>query len=185
VARYEELGLRISAIGVVCEAAEVERRAGRLDEAERQLRDGYDRLLEIGDVGYLSWTAAMLARVLAERGSFAEAREVARRCREELQLDHAFAQAASRLAEGIALLGEGRPDEAEAMGSEALELALESDMLDVQGDIVLLLADVDRAAGRDEQARARTHEALALYEQKGDLVSAGVARSRLGGWSRF
>ncbi len=181
VALYEELGLRISAIGVVCEAAEVERRAGRLDEAERQLRDGYDRLLEIGDVGYLSWTAAMLARVLAERGSFAEAREVARRCREELQQDHAFAQAASRLAEGLALLGEGRPDEAEAMGSEALELALESDMLDVQGDIVLLLADVDRAAGRDEQARTRTHEAIALYEQKGDLVSAGAARSRLGG----
>jgi tetratricopeptide (TPR) repeat protein len=181
VGLYEELGFRISALGVVCESSEVERRAGRLDEAERQLRESYDRLLEIGDVGYQAWVAAMLARVLADRGSYAEAREVARRCREELQQDHAFAQTASRLAEGIALLGEGVLDEAEAIGSEAFELALGTDMLDVQGDVLLLLADVDRSAGRDERASARVHEAVALYEQKGDLVSAETARSRLAG----
>ena len=176
---YGQLGLSISAIGVVCESAEVERRAGDLAEAERALREAREGLLDIGDIGYVSWVTAMLARILAERGSYDEARELARSCRVDLQSDHGFLQAASRLAEGIANLGEGRLDEAEAIGAEALETTLGTDMLDMHGDVVLLLADVDRASGRAERAAERFREAIALYEEKGDVVSAERVRERL------
>jgi tetratricopeptide (TPR) repeat protein len=176
---YEELGHRISAIGVVCELERVERQSGRLDAAERELRAAYEQLLEIGDIGYVSWVAAMLARVLAERGAYREARELARRCREEMQQDHAFAQVVSRLGEAVALEGEGLTQAAEDVALEAYALVQETDMVDVRADVLLLLAELDRAAGRDELAYRRSEEALELYEQKGDVVSAACARARL------
>jgi hypothetical protein len=54
--------------------------------------------------------------------------------------------------------------------------AVRTDMLDVHGEILMLLADLDRAAGRDECARERVAGAVALYDRKGDVVSAARAR---------
>jgi tetratricopeptide (TPR) repeat protein len=159
---YEELGHPISALGVVSELQRVERQAGMLDSAERELRVAYARLQELGDVGYLSWVAAQLARVLAEQGQGDEALELARFCREELQGDHAFAQVAARLSEAIALTRSSRGEDARAIALEALALVERTDMLDLHGDVLLVLGEIEPA--------------LALYEQKGDIVSAARAR---------
>jgi len=56
-------------------------------------------------------------------------------------------------------------------------LVEDTDILDLHGDVLLALAD-DHAAGRKTVAERRTTEAIALYERKGDVVSAGRARSR-------
>jgi len=173
---YEELGQHVSAIGTSVELERVETQAGRLDVTEEVLRSAYERLREIGDVGYLSWIGPRLARVLAQRGSLDEAIELARRSRREMQEDHAFGQVAARIAEATALCAQGKNAEAETLALEALELVEQTDMLDVRGDVLVVLSDIDRAAGRDELARARAGAALALYERKGDIVSAARIR---------
>ena len=176
VEAYEELGHPISAVGVVSDLQRVERRAGRLDVAERELRAGYARLQELGDLGYVAWAAAALARVLAEQGKFAEAVELARVCCEELQTDIAYAQIVGRLVESSALAADSQIAEAEERALEALALVEQTDMLDLHGDVLVALADLDRAAGRTDAASARRAQALELYERKGDVVSAAGVR---------
>ncbi len=174
---YEELGNRVSALGVVCELEVVERKSGRLDVAEQELRSAEARLREIGDVGYLSWVVPQLARILALRGKVDEAVELARRSRTEMQPDHAFGQVTARLAEAIALTSDGQLEAAEEVAAAALELVERTDALDVHADVLLALADIDRARGRTSQASARVVRAIELSEQKGDVVSVAQART--------
>jgi ATP/maltotriose-dependent transcriptional regulator MalT len=178
---YDELGHPISAIGVVMELQRIERQAGRLEVAEAVLRDAYERLRALGDLAYISWIVAQLARVLAERGSRDEARELAQYCREELQPDHAFAQIAARISETIARNEEGSHDEVEGIAHEALARVEHTDMLDLHGDALIAMAGLDRAAGREVHARSRTAKAIQLYERKGDIVSASRVRAGLAG----
>jgi class 3 adenylate cyclase/tetratricopeptide (TPR) repeat protein len=175
---YEELGLAASAIGTAVELEPVERQAGRFEATEELLRSSYERLREIGDLGYLSWIAPRLARILALRGDATGALELARRARGEMQPDHAFGQIGVRVAEATALAAQGRDTEAEAVALEALELVERTDMLDVHGDVLELVAELDLAAGREGLARERFENALALYERKGDVVAATRVRER-------
>lgn len=173
---YQELGHRLSALGVVVELQRVERKAGRLDVAEQELRAALERAEELGDAGYVTWVAISLARVLAEQGKLGEAVQVARTCRDS---HIAYARIVSRLVESAALAADSRIAEAEERVVKALALVEQTDMLDLQGDVLLALADVDLAAGRGEAAAQRVADALGLYERKGDVVSAARARARL------
>ena len=176
---YQELGQTISAHGVSSELQRIERQAGRLDVAERILRDAYSRFVVLGDLGYLSWVAPGLARMLAERGRAEEATELARVCREELQRDHAYAQAASRLADATVLFAGGRMTDARGVVEQALAILEETDMIYMQGDALAMLADIDLAEGDETSARTRVEAAIGLYELKGDVVSAERLRARL------
>ena len=179
VAIYEELGHAISALGVVSELQRIERQAGRLDAAEEVLRHAYTRFVDLGDLGYLSWVAPGLARMLAERGRAEEATELARVCREELQPDHAYAQAASRLADATVAINAGRLDDARAIVDEAQVILERTDMTYMQGDALAMLADIELADGNEASARGFLEAAVELYEGKGDVVSAGRLRERL------
>ena len=174
-----ELGLPISALGVGVERAVVEQLAGELEAAERELRVASERFRELGDVGYLSWIDPLLAHVLAQRDAASEAVALARRAREEMQPDHAFGQIVSRIAEGTALRSLGQAMEARAVGSEALRLAEATDAIDLQAQALLVLADIDADEGESGSALERRARALAIYEKKGDLVSAARARELL------
>jgi Flp pilus assembly protein TadD len=52
-------------------------------------------------------------------------------------------------------------------------------MLSVKGETLVDLAEVLTAGGRSDQARDALEQALALFEQKGNVVMAGRTRSRL------
>ena len=70
----------------------------------------------------------------------------------------------------------GTPDEAERLGREAVELSRhEEDPID-QANALMDLGEVLRIAGRPDEASLAGAEALALYERKGNLVSAAAAR---------
>jgi ATP/maltotriose-dependent transcriptional regulator MalT len=118
-----------------------------------------------------------LARVLALRGKGDEAIELARRSRVEMQPDHMFGQATARLAEAIALRMNGQLEDADRIARASLELVEQTDALDAHADVLLALADIDRALGRDELASARISKAIALCDQKGDGVSVAQLRS--------
>jgi ATP/maltotriose-dependent transcriptional regulator MalT len=68
---------------------------------------------------------------------------------------------------------------AEVLAREAVSLAEETDCLVLHADALMSLAEVLFSRGAAVEAAARLSEALALYEAKGNVVSAAAARDRL------
>ena len=81
---------------------------------------------------------------------------------------------AQRLSPGL-----GQTEEAERLAREAVTLASQSDFLVLRGDALLVLGEVLLVAGRPGDAAAAVEEALQLYEQKQNTVSAARARTLL------
>ena len=72
----------------------------------------------------------------------------------------------------------------EALASEAVAFAAESDFLDAHGDALMSLAEVLLLADRQDDAGTALEQAASLYAQKGNIVSAAKARARLESISR-
>ncbi len=73
----------------------------------------------------------------------------------------------------------GAIGEAEQLAREALDLVAQTDALNRHGDSLLVLAEIFRRRGRKNEADAQIREALRLYEQKGNVVSAERAKALL------
>jgi tetratricopeptide (TPR) repeat protein len=73
----------------------------------------------------------------------------------------------------------GGHTEAEELAREAVALAEETDMLNYRANALADLGEIYVAAGRAGEGRAHLERALALYEQKGNLVSVDRAGRRL------
>ena len=73
----------------------------------------------------------------------------------------------------------GQLEPAETLAREAVTLADPTDSLDHRAAVHLALAEVLRLAGRESEAAAEAQESLRLYEEKGNVVSAGWARALL------
>jgi hypothetical protein len=82
-----------------------------------------------------------------------------------------------RQVHGQVLARRGELQDGERLVREAVALAEETDMLNSHADALIDLAEVLALAGQDP--RAELDRALALYEQKGNLVMAERKRSRL------
>ena len=70
-------------------------------------------------------------------------------------------------------------EDAEGLGREAAALAARTDALSDHGDVLLYLSEVLRISDRAREATHEVGRALSLFERKGNIVSAGVARSLL------
>ncbi|TML52136.1 MAG: tetratricopeptide repeat protein [Actinobacteria bacterium] len=77
------------------------------------------------------------------------------------------------MARAVPLLWQSSLDEAEEHARRAVAAIADWDMPKAKGDSLVLLGDVLNAAGRTDEAIAAYAEALALYEQKENLVGAG------------
>jgi DNA-binding SARP family transcriptional activator len=75
----------------------------------------------------------------------------------------------------------GELAEAVALAQRGVELADQSDMLNLRGRVWLARAEVQRAAGAAAEADAAVAEAIRLYELKGNVAAAGRLRSALHG----
>jgi hypothetical protein len=73
----------------------------------------------------------------------------------------------------------GAFEKAELAAAQAVQLAARTDALSFQADSLMNLAEVLRLADEREGARRAGEEALELYRQKGNLVSANRARETL------
>jgi tetratricopeptide (TPR) repeat protein len=78
---------------------------------------------------------------------------------------------------GKLLARRGEFEEGERLAREAVALAEKTDMLNVHADALLDLAYVLALTGKD--GRPELERALALYEQKGNLVMAERTRARI------
>src|SRR5436190_759219 len=162
---YVDLGLRLALAGLTQVAGPIELPAGDAQAAESVIRRGYDILHEIGSTGD---SDALLAEALYVQGRLDEAAAL---------VEEALARAHdSDVGPRVLLLGvraklEGRSiDDARS----AIELALTTDALNLQGDAYANLSETLRLQGRAEDAAAAAATAVKLYERKGNR--AAVAR---------
>jgi tetratricopeptide (TPR) repeat protein len=172
-----ELGGLTSAVAQ--QEALVEMLAGRPEEAEGRLRDGYERLEEMGEKALLAGTAAMLAEVLYAEGRHEQAEDFCRAGEEAAAEDDLSAQVGWRGVRAKLLAAQGRAEEAEELAAEAVRLGERTDFLTVHGAALLDLGTVLAHAGQAEEAAAAIGEALELFRRKGDVVSAERAELAL------
>jgi class 3 adenylate cyclase len=174
----DELGRMYSA-AISHHGAFVEMLAGNPEAAEERLRRAYERLEEMGEKALLATTAAMLAQAIYAQDRPEEAARYSRASLDAAAGQDLAAVIIGKSAEAKILARAGRNEQAETLAREAVELAGGTDFLGDRGDAFLDLAEVLQLNGKPHEAAAALAAGLELYEQKGDIVSAERARSRL------
>jgi class 3 adenylate cyclase/tetratricopeptide (TPR) repeat protein len=182
-ALLEDIGGKLIAASTTFNWSTIELLAGDAASAERELRREYERLEQIGENYHRSTVAAYLAVAISTQGRYAEAEGFARIAEELATADDVTTQALWRSVRAQVLAQDDRYDEAIALAQEAVELLGSTDGIVKQGDALIALAQVLELAGKTAEARRALAEALALYEQKGNEVSARTARAALAGLS--
>ena len=166
-----ELGDQVALVGVLRDSGYVEMLAAEPTRAEAELREGYEILDRIGDVGHLSSIAPDLGDALYEQGRYDEAfllSEIAERITIEGDVD---AEVRWRQLRGKTLARRGRYEEAEAVAMEAVRLASKTDYLELHAHALMGLAEILRLANRKPDAASALREALDLHRQKGNLAA--------------
>jgi predicted ATPase/class 3 adenylate cyclase len=174
---YRELGSSVPAATSTMSFGLIETLGGQPENAERELRKGYDMLNVMDEKGFLSTVAAQLADVLCALGRQQEAKELTEMSAELAAVDDVTSQAMWRMARAKVLVEEGSLQEAEGLASEAQLLIKRTDFLNLHAQVLLRLATVLRARGRHEESLEINLEAATLFERKGNIVSAGKARA--------
>jgi tetratricopeptide (TPR) repeat protein len=157
----------------------VELLAGDPAAAERELRRDYDVLAAMNEAYFRSTISALLAHALWRLGREDEAVEFARISRDLADVDDVYSQVLWRMIEAKYLARSGRPDEGLGVAREALELLEKSVDIELKADSLVDYADVLVLAGRENEQGPHIREALALYQEKGDLVLSAAAADRL------
>ena len=180
VASYDELGSRLDAVSAAAFGrADIELLAGDVAAAERALREGYEALGRLGELGHRASVAAMLARTLRARGLSHEADSHARLVEQTASEDDIWSQVLVRLTRAGLLADGGSLTAAERVAREALEIVEQTDLLDLHGDVLLDVGEILRRQGRENEGRTYLDQALALFEAKGNQVAADRTRAAL------
>jgi tetratricopeptide (TPR) repeat protein len=175
--RYEQLGLGVDPYLRLRGA--VEMFAGAPDLAEEALRHACTVLQEHGRTQALATRAAELADAIYEQDRLEEAETWIHLARELAGSDDLDAAFAWRYVRAKVLASMGPIDEAEQLAREALTLVARTDALNRHGDSLIALAKILRLQGQENEAGGHIREALRLYEQKGNVVSAEQVRAML------
>jgi hypothetical protein len=171
IAVYEEFGLRFRRAVRSIVGARIETLAGDLPAAERELRIGYSMLEEMGERGARSALAGFLADTLAQDAHDAEAERFATIARETAAETDVVPHVLWRRALARTRARRGDTLAAEELARAAVELADQTDFLDLRAGTRVALADVLRRAGRQEEASAYCEQARAQYEAKGNIAA--------------
>ena len=170
-----ERGVTAATSGIAL--AHVELLGGDLSTAEPLIRADYEFLTSIGETFNRSTMAAMLARVVRELGRHEEALELSRIAEAATSADDIDSQVLWRVVRAPILAHAGHLEEAEALAQLAVDLAFQTEAIDLQAEALAELAVVLNAAGKVEEAGLRIAEAIQLYGQKGNLVATKRAHA--------
>ena len=162
-----ELGIAYGLAEAHMAGAQMEMLAGETDAAERELRDAIRIATEMGASRYVALYRRLLADVLLAQGRTNEA---------AAELEHArpiYGHAAAwKASQARVLARRGETEAAVALAREAAGAMVDSDDLTVHAETLERLAEVLRAHGDDAGAAAALAEAIALHEQKGNVLPA-------------
>jgi DNA-binding SARP family transcriptional activator len=178
---YDELG-QTYAVDVTCGIASgaIEVMAGDLEAAECRLRESCEACIRFNASALLASASSKLADVLYGLGRYDDAETWVSMSRDLAGPEDRDAQSWWRSVAAKLAARSGEPALAERLAREAVEIADRTDALNHRAKICLDLAEVLRTAGRDAEASNAVERALALYEQKGNVVGAQRARAFLG-----
>jgi hypothetical protein len=153
--------------------------AGDPVEAERCLRADYDKLAGMGEKGFLSTTAALLARAVEAQGRDEEAYDLTEVAEATGASDDFSTQVVWRGVRARVMAKGGAKGEAERLAREAVGLAEQTDRLNHHGGALVDLAAVLRAAERVGDEHEALEAALDLFERKCNRVAAERVGARL------
>jgi predicted ATPase/class 3 adenylate cyclase len=179
-ALLREVALTVWLAGPIAQfAGWVELLAGDPAAAERELRSGYEKLGEIGELAWLSTVSAILAESVYAQERYDEAEQLTHQSEDASGTDDAYSQALLRSVRAKALARRGQKAEAERLAWEAVAFADTTDFLHLRWHSLMSQAEVLQLAGRGETARHALSKAIRLAEQKGSVVAARRARDLL------
>jgi ATP/maltotriose-dependent transcriptional regulator MalT len=141
----------------------------------RDFAASYGALEAMGDRAYLATVAALRAQVAADADRPDDAERYSRVSEEAASPDDVETQALRRAARAKALAHGGRLDVAEALAREAVALVEPTEQPALQGGMLLDLARVLAAAGRDREAAETATRAAGRFALKGDVVERARA----------
>ena len=174
----EDLGMWLRAAFVSETSGFVEHLAGDDAASERALRVGFERMDTLGEQGYLSTVAALLAHRLLDQDRVEEADRFITASQDAAAEDDLTTQILLLSARGRVLARRGQGDEAARRCREAASLAEQTDDLNMRGDVLRDLAEVLQAGGDEPGSRQASSQARALYEAKGNLAQAASVHGR-------
>ena len=177
--RLVELGWHFDAALVSLSLGPIELLAGRPDDAARELRGDYETLKAMGEQNFITTIGAFLAEAVRRQGHLSEALDLAAEAAAGAAADDTPTQVAWRQTRAKALIDPGSAGEAERLIDEAVEIALGTDDLTMQGDVLLDQAEVLGRRQLDAKARASIEAALACYRAKQNCVGEGLALDAL------
>jgi class 3 adenylate cyclase/tetratricopeptide (TPR) repeat protein len=175
----EDHGLKMRATFASEAVAFIETLAGDPAAAERALRTAHDEVARLGDLGYQSTAAALLAHAICAQGRLEEAEDFSRIAEEIGADDDLATQVLWRSARAKVLSARGEHAAAAALARAAVELAEGTDDTNMCADSLMDLATVLAAVGNSAEGVDSLRRARELYVQKGNVVSAGVAEGML------
>ena len=174
--RVEELGSLRFRIWLAWRRYEVARLSGDYIAAEAAAREARDAAMASAEVDYFE-LRCNLAEALLGLGRNDEAEQWLERGRERDPIKERWTPILWHQLRGKLLARRGELEEGEQLAREAVALAAETDRLNAHADALVDLAEVLALSGQD--GRPELEEALALYERKGNVVTAERTRSRL------
>jgi class 3 adenylate cyclase/tetratricopeptide (TPR) repeat protein len=175
----DEFGMKLYAALTSLDSGPIELMAGDPAAAEAELRRDYEALDQIGERNYRATVAGALAEALYQQDRLDDAERFARIAQDIGAPDDISSQALWRSVLGKTLARRGEFAEGRGRVTEAVEMLRPSDELESKGNIQVDLAEVEHLSGRIDEAAAALDEALQLFEAKGNIVSANLARERL------
>jgi predicted ATPase len=174
-AMLRDLGSGVRAASTALAVVIIERLAGDLVTAERELREDCSFLERSGETYFLSTMTAHLARVVREQGREEEALALTLAAEKVAAEDDMDAQVLWRSIRAPILARAGDCDRALELAHAAVALARQTEDPVALADTLRELASVLRLSGRIAEAGAAAGEATAIYAAKGDIVSAAMA----------
>ena len=163
---------------IAFESASVEFLAGDPDAAVTFGMEGCRLHEELGERDFLAASSGVLAQALYALDRLNEAEMWAARSA-ELARGNSPAVTDWRWVRAKLLARRGDHFEARLLAAEAVRIANDTDVLDLQGDTYADLAEVLVLAGRGDEAVTALEQAIERYERKGNIVSTQRAQSRL------
>jgi DNA-binding SARP family transcriptional activator/tetratricopeptide (TPR) repeat protein len=173
---FRDLGARVTWAGAGQVAGSIELLGGDALGAERVLRPAFDLLEQVGEVAFLSTVAADLSEALYRQGQYDEADRFNHVSEEAAAPDDILSQASWRAVRAKLTARDGVFEEAERLARDGVEIAAKTDYLDLRGRTLMSLAEVLRLGGRGAEGMRVGQEALVMFEEKENLVSARRAR---------
>jgi hypothetical protein len=148
--------------------------AGDPAAAERELRDAIEVVQRMGAARYVAFYRCQLADVLLTLGRDEDA---------SLELEQARelygAMPSWQMAQARVLARRDRTEEAVALALRAVQALATYDDITLRADTLISHAEVLHAHGDDAGARSALVEAIALHEEKGNVLNAEQCRELL------